>query len=167
MRAEICQLPGVSGHADNIGLMEWISALRRKPDMVFVTHGEDKVTELFRDRLKEELGFNAYAPFSGTVFDLASGTFEVEAEPVPIEKEDREAIAIQKQDGGAVVRKKGSDRGAATRVSKDKKAAAIYTRLVAAGNRLMAVIRHNEGGANKDLKKMTEEINRLSDRWDR
>ena len=167
VRAEICQLPGVSGHADNIGLMEWISALRRKPDMVFVTHGEDKVTELFRDRLKEELGFNAYAPFSGTVFDLASGTFEVEAEPVPIEKEDREAIAIQKQDVGAVVRKKGSDRGAATRVSKDKKAAAIYTRLVAAGNRLMAVIRHNEGGANKDLKKMTEEINRLSDRWDR
>jgi hypothetical protein len=90
-----------------------------------------------------------------------------EAEPVPIEKEDREAIALQKQDGGAVVRRKGSDRGAATRMSKDKKAAAIYTRLVAAGNRLMSVIRHNEGGANKDLKRFTEEINRLCDKWDR
>ena len=167
VRAEICTLHGVSGHADNEGLMEWISSLERKPDMVFVTHGEDKVTELFRDRLKEELGFPAYAPFSGTVFDLATGTFETEAEPVPIEKEDREAIALQKQDGGAQVRKKGSDRGAATRMSKDKKAAAIYTRLVAAGNRLMSVIRHNEGGANKDLKRFTEEINRLCDKWDR
>ena len=52
-------------------------------------------------------------------------------------------------------------------MSKDKKAAAIYTRLVAAGNRLMSVIRHNEGGANKDLKRFTEEINRLCDKWDR
>lgn len=167
VRAEICQLPGVSGHADKEGLMEWIRALEEKPKMVFVTHGEDKVTELFRDRLKEELGFNAYAPFSGTVFDLAAGTFEVEAEPVLIEKEDREAIAIQKQDGGAVVRKKGTDRGAATRTSKDKKAAAIYTRLVAMGNRLMSVIRQNEGGANKDLKRFTEDINRLCDKWER
>ena len=90
VRAEICQLPGISGHADNVGLMEWIGAFEKKPDQVFVTHGEDKVTELFRDRLINELGLKAYAPFSGTVFDLAAGAFEVEAEPVPIEKEDRE-----------------------------------------------------------------------------
>ena len=29
----------------------------------------------------------------------------------------------------------------------------------------MGVIRKNEGGANKDLKKFTEEINRLCDKW--
>jgi metallo-beta-lactamase family protein len=136
--------------------------------MVFVTHGEDKVTEFFRDRLKNELGLNAYAPFSGTVFDLASGTFEVEAEPVPIRQEEREDKVRARQDGGAAVRKKGTDRGAAANVtSKNKKAASIYTRLVAAGNRLMSVIRHNEGGANKDLSRLTEEINRLCDKWDR
>ena len=170
VRAEICQLQGISGHADNIGLMEWISttAEKQKPDMVFVTHGEDKVTEIFRDRLIHELGLKAYAPFSGTVFDLAAGTFEVEAEPVPIEKEVREVIAEAKQDGGGVVRKKGSDRSSVGPVSyKNKKAAAIYSRLVAAGNRLMSVIRHNEGGANKDLSRMAEEVNRLCDKWDR
>ncbi len=168
VRAEICQLPGVSGHADNNGLMAWIKAIENKPDMVFVTHGEDKVTEIFRDRIRDELGFNAYAPFSGTVFDLAAGTFEVEAEPVEIKKEDREILLQSKEDGGGQVRRKGSDRGAATTVtSKNKKAASIYTRLVAAGNRLLTVIRHNEGGANKDLNRFTEEINRLSDKWDR
>ena len=168
VRAHICELPGVSGHADNKGLMAWAGAFEKKPDMVFVTHGEDKVTELFRDRLINELGYHAYAPFSGTVFDLAAGTFEVEAEPVVIEKEDREALAHTRQDGGAVVRKKGSDRGAASQTgSKNKKAALIYTRLVAAGNRLMSVIRNNEGGANKDLSRMTEEINRLCEKWDR
>ena len=169
VRAHICQLPGVSGHADRNGLMEWISAINeRKPQMVFVTHGEDKVTEIFRDRLINELGLKAYAPFSGTVFDLAAGTFEVEAEPVLIEKEVREGFIEQKQDGGMAVRKKGTDRGAAGPVSsKNKKSAAIYTRLVAAGNRLMSVIRHNEGGANKDMNRMAEEINRLCDKWDR
>ena len=167
VRATICQLPGVSGHADNVGLMEWIGAFEKKPDQVFVTHGEDKVTELFRDRLVNELGLKAYAPFSGTVYDLAAGAFEVEAEPIPIEKEDREAIRIARQDGGAVVRKKGSDRGAQGAIPKNKKAARIYGRLVAAGNRLMSAIRHNEGGTNKDLSRMTEEINRLCDKWDR
>ncbi len=168
VKAEITKLQGVSGHADDNGLMAWIGAMQEKPQMVFVTHGEDKVTEFFRDRLKNELGLNAYAPFSGTVFNLATGEFEVEAEPVPVEKEDREALAQAREDGGAVVRKKGSDRGAAVNVtSKNKKAAAIYTRLVQAGNHLLLVIRHNEGGANKDLKRMTEEINRLSERWDR
>lgn len=168
VRAEITKLQGVSGHADDKGLMEWISSLQEKPQMVFVCHGEDKVTEFFRDRLINELGFSAYAPYSGTIFNLATGEFELEAEPEPIEKEDREALTQSREDGGAVVRKKGTDRGAAMHVtSKNKKAAAIYTRLVQAGNRLNLVIRHNEGGANKDLKHMADEINRLCEKWDR
>ena len=168
VRAEICQLPGVSGHADDEGLMAWIKAMEEKPEMVFVTHGEDKVTEFFRDRLINELGLNAYAPFSGTRFDLASGTFEVEAEPVPIEKEEAQARQAVRQDGGSQVRPvvKGED-GLKRISSKNKKAIHAYARLTAAGERLLAVIRHNEGGANKDINKLTEEILRLCDKWDR
>ncbi len=168
VRAEICQLPGVSGHADDEGLMAWIKAMEEKPKMVFVTHGEDKVTEFFRDRLINELGLNAYAPFSGTRFDLASGTFEVEAEPVPVEKEEVQARQAIRQDGGSQVRPvvKGED-GLKRISSKNKKAIHAYARLTAAGERLLAVIRHNEGGANKDINKLTEEILRLCDKWDR
>ena len=168
VRAEICQLPGVSGHADDEGLMAWIKAMEEKPEMVFVTHGEDKVTEFFRDRLINELGLNAYAPFSGTRFDLASGTFEVEAEPVPVEKEEVQARQAIRQDGGSQVRPvvKGED-GLKRISSKNKKAIHAYARLTAAGERLLAVIRHNEGGANKDINKLTEEILRLCDKWDR
>ena len=43
----------------------------------------------------------------------------------------------------------------------------VFQRLVAAGQRLMAVIRHNEGGANKDLAKFADQINSLCDKWDR
>ena len=47
------------------------------------------------------------------------------------------------------------------------KSSSVYQRLVAAGQRLLTVIRHNEGGANKDLAKLTSQINNLCDTWDR
>ena len=161
VEAEICQLPGVSGHADNEGLMRWISSMEAKPQKVFVTHGEDYVTEIFRDRLKDELGLDAYAPYSGAAFDLASGQITVDAQPVLLSKEKQKA-------GGAFVRRKGSDRGAAVRVtSQTRKAAQVYTKLVAAGSRLMSVIRDSEGGANKDLSEFTQDILRLCEKWKR
>ena len=40
-------------------------------------------------------------------------------------------------------------------------------RLLAAGQRLLTVIQHNEGGANKDLAKFADQINSLCDKWDR
>ena len=43
----------------------------------------------------------------------------------------------------------------------------VFQRLVAAGQRLLAVIQHNEGGTNKDLAKFADQINSLCDKWDR
>ena len=48
-----------------------------------------------------------------------------------------------------------------------KKASGVFARLLAAGERLMGVIRRNEGGANKDLAKFADQINALCDKWDR
>lgn len=36
-----------------------------------------------------------------------------------------------------------------------------------AGRRLMAVIEHNRGGANKDLGKFADQIDSLCNKWDR
>ena len=47
------------------------------------------------------------------------------------------------------------------------KANTPFARLLAAGQRLLTVIRHNEGGANKDLARFTSQINSLCDKWDR
>ena len=41
----------------------------------------------------------------------------------------------------------------------------VFRRLVAAGQRLMAVIYKNEGGTNKDLAKFADQIDALSDKW--
>ena len=48
-----------------------------------------------------------------------------------------------------------------------KKAAGVYARLLAAGERLLTVIRHNEGSSNKDLAKFADQIQSLCDKWDR
>lgn len=52
-------------------------------------------------------------------------------------------------------------------IKKKKVASDIFNRLLAAGQRLIAVIHKNEGGANKDLAKFTDQINALCDKWDR
>lgn len=139
IKAEIRILSGISGHADDNGLIEWINNFKKKPDKVFIVHGESSVCEFFAQRLKDEFGYDTFAPYSGTIYDMISKTIEYEAEPVVLKK-----AAVAK-----------------------KKATTVYDLLVLAGRRLMGVIQHNEGGSNKDLAKFTGQINSLCDKWDR
>ncbi len=115
VRARIEQLAGMSGHADKNGLLEWISGFEQKPKKVFVVHGEDSVTTAFAGCLRHEYGFDAYAPYSGTEFDLITGEVTYEAEPVAVKKRrvvsdifnrllaagQRLMRVIQKNEGGA------------------------------------------------------------------
>lgn len=139
VKAEIAQLPGSSGHADKDELIRWVSAFKNKPQKVFVVHGEDSVCEEFTECLKKEHGFDAYAPYTGGAFDLVTGCMITE----------------------------GNKERKSRRTTINKRNRSIYDRLVAAGRRLMTVIMHNEGGANKDLAKFTNQINSLCDKWDR
>lgn len=135
IRAEIKKLVGMSGHADKNGLLCWIKGFQEKPKKVFVVHGEDSVSMLFTECLKVEHKMDAYAPYSGTRFDLISGEFIYEAEPV----------AVKKKVHGI---------------------SSVFARLLASGQRLMAIIHKNEGGANKDLARFADQINSLCDKWD-
>ena len=137
VEASIKSLVGLSGHADKNGLIEWVTAFKEKPRKVFVVHGEDSVCKSFVETLMVEYGIKAYAPYSGTEFNLLTNKLEYEAEPIPIKKE--------------VKQRSGSD---------------VFNRLMAAGKRLLAVIQKNEGGANKDLAKFADQINSLCDKWD-
>ncbi len=135
VRAEIRTLTGLSGHADKNGLIEWVLGFKEKPRKVFVVHGEDAVCTSFAECLQVEYGIKAYAPYSGTEFNLLSGKLEYEGLPIPLKK-------------------------------KAKQPSTVFARLQAAGQRLLAVIRKNEGGANKDLAKFADQINSLCDKWD-
>ncbi len=143
VQAKIQVLAGVSGHADREGLMKWAGSFSaKKPKRFFVVHGDDEVTVSFAKRLEEELGYQAMAPFSGTVYDLAADKCIYQAQGIPAPKKPAVTAAAEK-------------------VNK------IYARLLSMGHRLMAIIQKNEGGANKDLKKFANEIEKLCDKWDR
>ena len=136
--AEIVKLEGVSGHADKAGLIKWITSFDNRLKQVFVVHGEDEVSTGFAKCLCDEYGLNAVAPYSGAEFDMISGRFVKEGERIPKAKKP--------------VQRKAND---------------VFERLLAAGRRLLTVIKHNEGGANKDLAKFADQINSMCDKWDR
>ena len=141
VNADIVRLPGISGHADNTGLMRWASSFKEKPKRVFVAHGDDQVCDLFAKRLEDELGYQAMAPYSGTEVDLLTNEITRETVGIVIKHVEQKA--------------------------KSRKAAGVFARLLAAGQRLMTVIRHNEGGTNKDLARFADQINALCDKWER
>ena len=141
VEAKILQMPGISGHADVNGLLDWAKAFEEKPKKVFVTHGEDSVTEIFAKRLRDELGYDTMAPFSGTSYDLLNNECLYEAKGVKIER--------------------------ASTSPKATKAAQVYQKLLSLGHRLISVIRKNEGSPNKDLEKFSRDVQSLCDKWDR
>lgn len=140
VEAKIVKLEGVSGHADKAGLLKWIGAYEKKPQRVFVVHGEDTVCDDFAKCVQDELGLNSVAPYSGAVFDLATNKCLVEGVKNKIPR---------------------------VTVTPNRKASDVFERLMAAGKRLISVIKHNEGGANKDLAKFADQINSLCDKWER
>ena len=66
VKARIEKIEGISGHADETGLLEWVGSFMEKPSQVFVVHGDDTVCDAFAETVKETYGINAMAPFSGS-----------------------------------------------------------------------------------------------------
>ena len=139
VRAEIATLAGISGHADNGMMLDWLRAIEGEKKHVFVNHGEDSVTTAFAETIVQQLSVPASAPFNGAVYDTDCACYLEEGNTVRIEK---------KSFGGRV-------------------ADTVYQRLLAAGRRLMSVIENNKGGANKDLAKFADQVNALADKWER
>ena len=135
VNAQIDVLPGVSGHADKLGLIAWLKGFEKKPELIFVNHGDPGAAESFTECLNKELGYRAFAPYSGTRFDLLRGEFDYIAEPRPIEG----------------------------RREPSSKAARLFAELLAAAERLLRICRKLEGHPNKDLIRFTKEIDKLSD----
>ena len=92
-------------------------------------------------RLRTE-GYEADAPYNGSVWIAAEGRVAC-----------AETGNTQK-----IIRTKSAEM---------VRTSAAYDRLVNMGQRLLEVIRHNQGGANKDLAKFASQIAALCDKWDR
>lgn len=62
VRARIEQLHSLSGHADQEELLNWISELETQPKQVYIIHGEQQASEVFKTKLKEEKNIDCLIP---------------------------------------------------------------------------------------------------------
>lgn len=139
VRAKIVNLPGVSSHADKAHLTEWAAHIRR-PKKIFVVHGEDSACDAFAAHLRQKLGVPAEAPYSGDCYDLLTG------------KQVAQGTKERAKQRGAV---------------KSRAKSNAFAKLLAAGQRLLSVIRRSEGMPNKELGRFASQVNSLCDKWER
>ena len=142
VNAEIETLTGISGHADKDGLLQWLDGFEKKPSLVFVNHGEDAACRDFVECLEQEKGYRAVAPFSGTLYDLATGECLRETQGVRITREGRPAVDGMRTEG-------------------------FFGALVAAGRRLTGLISKWRERPNKEIKRFTREVEELCDKWEK
>ena len=147
VNAEIAQMSGMSGHADHDVLLRWLHSFAPKPGYVFVNHGDDEVCAGFAKELEGE-GYAAEAPYPGGSYLLAGGAVRC------LDRGNTEKIARREPEPAAAG-------------YKTRRASQAFERLVNMGRRLMVVIEHNRGGANKDLARFASQIASLCDKWDR
>lgn len=62
VKARIYTIGGLSAHADQFGLINWLGQFKKKPRRVFVTHGEEETALGFAESIKKQLNIDAYAP---------------------------------------------------------------------------------------------------------
>ena len=129
VKAEICYLAGVSGHADKNGLLEWLGGFEKKPKRVFVNHGDDDSCTDFAKTLSE-LGYESFAPFSGTVYNLFADELEVVTEGVP----------------------------AAEMLSASQRTHTLFEALVSAAEDVLSFVKACKGRPNREISAMTDQL---------
>lgn len=70
VQAQIHNLQGFSGHADRDGLFGWLSSFIRRPEQIFLVHGEKEAKEDFAAYVKENLSLNINVVEDISEFDL-------------------------------------------------------------------------------------------------
>ena len=140
VKAEVALLDGISGHADRAGLLQWLSRFEKMPRMVFVNHGDEDSCTGFAEAVKEKLGLEAWAPCSGSEYDLLAGEWIRLTEPVYRKKEGEKAAAVSRN------REKGEQ---------------LYRNLMEAVQELQEAAAGMKDHSNGEIRRMTEEIRKL------
>ena len=135
--AHIELMGSMSSHADQNGLLEWISAFSKKPSELFLVHGEDEAMTALSAMIEERLGYKPSCPYSGSVYNLADEKYEYLAEPHFIRKET--AVSVR---NNAVQQELALSLDAVARLAESLKK-----------------------GTNADMRRLTEELRDLAARW--
>ena len=68
--AKILEIEGLSAHGDQNDLLNWLSDLKKKPEKVFLVHGENQPADELRIKINEKYGFDCAVPMMGQEIEL-------------------------------------------------------------------------------------------------
>lgn len=74
VNARIEMIEGFSGHADRDGLIQWVKAFSKKPQKIFIVHGEETGMDEFAQVLEQEFRLQTIIPSRGDTFTLTAST---------------------------------------------------------------------------------------------
>ena len=94
--AEIHNLEGFSGHADQKGLLDWLGGFQVKPKQIFLVHGELDSKEDFAEIVRNQFGYDPVVIKENSEFELETGTL-LSKEEVILDAMDDEDVADLKE----------------------------------------------------------------------
>ena len=62
VKATIKSIDSLSAHADQEGLINWLSEIKNVPEMVFLVHGEPTASDKLRLKIKDTYNYNVHIP---------------------------------------------------------------------------------------------------------
>ncbi len=77
VNAEIYNLEGFSGHADQNGLFSWLAGFQKRPNQVFLVHGEEDSKKDFAQLIHSKLGYEPVVVYGNSEFELDMNTAEL------------------------------------------------------------------------------------------
>lgn len=70
VKGRIVEIKGLSAHADQAGLIDWLSDLQEKPKRVFLVHGENQAADELRIKINERYGYNCTVALLGQIVEI-------------------------------------------------------------------------------------------------
>lgn len=72
VNARIEYIEGYSGHADQQGLLNFVYSFMKKPDHIFLVHGEEEPQKVLKNKITENTGLAVTIPAYGETYDLSN-----------------------------------------------------------------------------------------------
>ncbi|MDA0349071.1 MAG: MBL fold metallo-hydrolase [Verrucomicrobia bacterium] len=70
VNAHIEYIPGFSGHADYQEILAWLLGFNKKPERIFLVHGEDGPREALANHIRKQFNWNVTVPKEGESVEL-------------------------------------------------------------------------------------------------
>ncbi|HBH13247.1 MAG: RNA-metabolising metallo-beta-lactamase [Clostridiales bacterium 38_11] len=114
VNADIVSIDGFSGHADQNGLLEWLSGFKEGPKKVFIIHGEETSKQTFSKKIKERFNYETIIPLMNSEYLIENNDAVMISEGIkPIDVKEKMPVIVKTE----TIRKETIDKEDVAKIS--------------------------------------------------